>query len=382
MQFNGNCDGVFSTHGRHHYTVDFAILFDMNLRLSGFLRLLLFVLTSLAAASQASAAEIGVIQGQSEDGRYVQLKGEIREGDLDKVIDASRQALLTSPGTLILLLDSRGGDVLEAMRIGRFARKLMASTWVWGMHFYVPGTPMGNELEATGREFFHMRFRLAPVPLGTDLPETQITRCYSACILVLFGGVDRAINDNLDFRHGARAMIRIPVVGLHRPYYLKSVFAALSPTESQTAYARLEREVREYLGNMGASERLIERMFRSASSDVDLIESEEFKELINVEEPFIEEWKIARCGAPGRSGALTESEQRDYAAYDSFVKAGISAGHIKGVDAIKQAAPPGMTLERVAQLRAKIEANAIRSLRCSDNAIRTFQMEWATSKNR
>ena len=156
--------------------------------------------------------------------------------------------------TLTLLLNSPGGDVDEAIKIGRLARELMAKVSVHGNLLYTLGTPHGTKLERFGQKYPPYRVGLVAIKAGDSLTEQDLVRCYSACVLIFYGGVDRGVSDNWDQRTDREKSI--PAIGLHRPYFAAEAYASLSPIEAKQQYAILDKEVRDYLVEMGAPQDL------------------------------------------------------------------------------------------------------------------------------
>jgi hypothetical protein len=191
-------------------------------------------------------SEAAVIQELSDElhGTYIDVDGSIAKGDSDAILHASK-ALLRRGHPLWIRINSRGGNLAEAMRIGRFVRKTLAAVVVDG------------------------------------------SACYSACALILIGAADR---------HLTQAGTG-PVVGIHRPYIADAVYGALTPEQARVTYARLEKDVKDYLTEMGAPGRFVDEMFRTPSTRMRLITDDEFQTMFALEEPFLEEWLISRCGA-------------------------------------------------------------------------------------
>jgi len=202
----------------------------------------------VALAPVQSGAAVVTELADEVYGTYVDVDGSIATGDFDAIVAASK-SLLRRGHPLWIRINSRGGNLAEAMKIGRFVRQTLAAVVVEGA-------------DAT--------------------PEPR--RCYSACALILIGAADRHL-------------IHAPMVGIHRPYFADAVYAALSPEQARVTYARLEREVRDYLADMGAPGRFVDEMFRTPSTSMRLMTDDEFHVMFASEEPFLEEWLISRCGA-------------------------------------------------------------------------------------
>ena len=209
------------------------------------------------------------------------------------------------------------------------------------------------------------------------MENDDIVRCYSACVIIFYGGVSRYTSDNNDYRYGFRKDQNIPVIGVHRPYYEQNRYSALSPSEAKKKYLQLENTVREYMHEMGAPTSIIDRMFRKASNEVDLIPSDKFKEFYHSTEPFIDEWLIARCGGYGPLSALSNSEQTDYQKYNQALKHAIDNRKIKSSKDHHDFTPRGMALEYIKQLKQKIHTHNSKVMACQKSAIVTNQEQWA-----
>lgn len=323
----------------------------------------------------ANAASVSIVEGRYEGEKYLKITGAIVEGDLLQVKRLAGTAIRTGSNSLTLLLNSSGGDVAEATKIGRWARQMMATTFVYGSTLYTPGTVEGNQIEEDGRKFSQERFLLVPVKPGDKPAEHSIVRCYSACVLIFYGGVNRHVSDNLDMRNGSKRLNTIPVIGLHRPYYAKEGYGRLTPTDAREAYARLERDVRTYLIEMGAPQSVADRMLRKASNEIDLVPEKEFKQLYQASEPFIDEWMIARCGAFGPAAALDRTELKEYTEYDMALKAAGKAGRLRSLKDIEDFSPTGMSPLRVKELNAKIRAHNNSTMNCQERSLKQHQME-------
>lgn len=328
-------------------------------------------------ARLAMAAQVGIVEGRYAGEKYVSISGPISIGDFDKVQSAARVVIREGGSPLVLLLNSEGGDVVEAMKIGMLARELLAKTYVYGNTLYVSGSPEGNQLEGYVDEDPLMGFGLRAAS-ADRLNEQDIVRCYSACVIIFYGGVSRHASDNNDYRSGFKSGREIPVIGIHRPYYEAAGYSELSPSEARIKYQRLEVAVRTYLLEMGAPVAIIDRMFRKASSDVELVPSEEFKGFYQAEEPFIEEWLIAKCGIYGPRAALTGQEQDEYEGYRQSLKRAIDAGKVRSVDEYNKFSHPEVAHEYIAQLEEKIHVFNAGVMKCRETAVGDHQAAWAS----
>jgi hypothetical protein len=186
-----------------------------------------------------------------------------------------------------IFIDSQGGDVAEAMKIGRFVRNALVTVTVSGEDVR-PSSP-------------------------------RLRHCYSACVLILIAAAQRDLgDDNAFFTEagngvwedvGGRLQLKkTPVIGIHRPYFDGAVYARLSPEQARAKYALLEKDVRDYLREMGAPESFVTQMFRYASNDISLVRMTEFLKSFGYEEPFLEEWFLSKCGALDRKETSDSAE--------------------------------------------------------------------------
>jgi hypothetical protein len=109
-------------------------------------------------------------------------------------------------------INSRGGNVLAAMAIGRMFRK--ENAWI-----QVQGS------------------------------------CISACVLILAGAVDRFIDKSAQ-------------IGIHRPYFSTTPNKPLEPDQVRKAYGQMLQDIRTYLREMNVSERLADDMLDTAPQSV------------------------------------------------------------------------------------------------------------------
>lgn len=175
------------------------------------------------------------------------LVGKIEDGDFKKFVQTIRN---NGAFPKRVIIRSPGGDVEEAIRIGRFIRESLLPVWA-------------------------------------------IIECNSACVLIWIGGVDR----------GGSATF-----GLHRPVYQKHYFAGLSASDAEKKYRELDDFVRTYLIDMNTPTAVIDKMMSTKSSDVALVTSESLIEIVGERSPAYQEWIIAKCGE------FSSSEKYDDAA--------------------------------------------------------------------
>lgn len=169
----------------------------------------------------------------------VNIKGEIVKGDYERLIEIIKY--MDQP-PMIYQLDSMGGDVLEAIKIGSLLRETYAKVIV---------------------------------------DDMQV--CASACVFILVGSPDRLLFD------GAR-------IGIHRPFFNRSYFSTLTAAKAEKKYRELQNIVKAYLLNMGVPQDFIDMMYTISSNDVKWISGAEIEEKLGEKTPFYEELLLSKCG--------------------------------------------------------------------------------------
>jgi hypothetical protein len=243
-----------------------------------------------------------------------------QKGDLTKIKKTSSEVISSlnehggeyyAPGNTPLRfhLNTPGGDIEEAMKIGKFARDILVEIDSYGTIIIAPGSEEEKYLNARKDPWKDRDYII--LPPDDPLTEKHIVRNYSAGIIIFYGAATRAHRDNSDQRLGFYK--KIPVIGIHRPYYVGEYFSNLSSAKAEQAYKILESSVRSYLSEMGAPQALIDRMFNNASNDIELLTAEEFRGYYKSEESFLQEWLIAKCGDTGHyQNILKDDEAKDF----------------------------------------------------------------------
>lgn len=217
---------------------------------------LLFSLLAIASVSQSHSATIRNIyskhNGNMMSDARIEIVGEIRPGDSIALPSLLRIAVETSRMKAEgrpefhwmpwLVIDSPGGDVMEAMKIGRLLRDARAAAII------TPGAS-----------------------------------CASACVLVFAGAVER-------YSYGDRHQTRI---GIHRIRPTDSRFITQAPSEAFRAYNQIEREVGLYLEEMGITRALYEQMFSIGSEKIEWLSRDRANDysLLGRDPAYAEWWR-------------------------------------------------------------------------------------------
>ena len=244
-------------------------------------RILMTILSlSILFFSDPSVASADVL---CKEGSPPEIKGEITKGDflnllkcLDSFAKKGRpQSEPTEDGKYNLkpigwvYFDSEGGDVNEAIKIGRFLRESLSEVVVQD-------------------------------------------KCCSACFMAIVGAVIVYAGEPFG------------EVGLHRIFYDKNALGQTDMGEYEAFYNKLKKGAREYFYEMDVPTSIVEKVFSISSSDIYFLKESELKFLNS--HPAYDEWIKAKC-----PNSLSKGEQEDYSKYVSsgFRKGSFSDGYIE-----------------------------------------------------
>lgn len=185
--------------------------------------------------------------GSASPHPFLLMRGEIVPGDYDRLIRFYlRNALYNDDGVDLtrvqVTLSSPGGDVTEALRIGKFLKSIFA------------------------------RVNVGP----TYGP------CASACFIIFASAVERSSYS--------------PFVGIHRPYISPKRMRSLSPEQAETLETKAMLDAEEYLHQLRVPNNLVEIMFEHASTEIHWLTNDELEHQLGERPPWYEEFLIARCG--------------------------------------------------------------------------------------
>ena len=205
------------------------------------------------------AADIYAVQHAPDRITDIHLTGKIEYGDYDQLVKILNNIYISLNDDPLnvphyIYLESMGGDILEAMKIGDLVRKLHLHT------------------DTTGS-------------------------CASACMLIYVAGIERG--GIFNFIHSGEPM-KEKRLGLHRPRFTDmQEFSELSPIDASKRYNEVLVEVENYLNEMETSQEFIDLMFAAASDEIIWISRREAIKhgILDKNPPSIAEWKIANCSS-------------------------------------------------------------------------------------
>ena len=199
------------------------------------------------------------------------IRGTIVEGDSAKFHDIMIQENFFET----VILRSRGGNIQEAMKIGRDIRRLLLETEGPQLDYY-------PEREGT------LRYGGGDYPLCIEngVGEYKGSRykgsecvCASACFLLYVAGARRALS----------------YVGIHRGYVRADISRDLGLDAAAQIYISISKPISEYLHEMGVAPRYADIMLRTSSQEIYIPKLPEVMADFYGWIPEIDEWLIAKC---------------------------------------------------------------------------------------
>ena len=197
------------------------------------------------------------------------LEGKIEAGDFDKL----RSYILDGRGAENIFLASPGGDLAEAIKIGRFVRELKLTTSVPDK--LRPASRYDGEYQKEWIAKYNLK----------DLKANYM--CASACFFVFVAGIHREV--------GGWLLDLEPVLGIHRPYLSENDLREMSSDKAIAAGGRARAIVEDYLKEMGVPAKYADQMYSVPKDEVRWINKDEFEADFNGFISGLKDWVDARC---------------------------------------------------------------------------------------
>lgn len=224
------------------------------MRLTNGLRTALFFFSISILIGIAQAAEIRFLPTWD----LVLLEGKIEKGDYDKVLKIAKAILVRG-----IYLASPGGDVAEAMRIGRLIRRLRWETEI----------PQAQALSDRPDLIKNLaRVHGLKDPIHNNL-------CASACFFIHIAGI---------YRFGDTLLI-------HRPYLSEAELRKVSGDQVLRISQVARAETDAYLKEMGLPAKYSETMYSVPKDQVQLLAESDIKADIYGFIPELQDWVNTRC---------------------------------------------------------------------------------------
>ncbi len=251
----------------------------------------------IAPASGAEIRDAGPEETLYAEASII-LEGKIEAGDYNKLVklidDDCDHEFKGKPACADgIYLASPGGDLIEAMKIGRLVRKLRLET-------HVPSdlpSPYRQKREA----------------ILKDAKANYM--CASACFFVFVAGINRKRDIGLG----------PPILGIHKPYLSDIELKRLSGNQVIASAGRMRTLVDDYLKEMGVPAKYADLMFSVPKDQVHFVNEDDFESDFEGYIPELRDWIEANCsnltdveknvekvidGKKRRRQRLTEDEER------------------------------------------------------------------------
>lgn len=199
------------------------------------------------------------------------IEGEIQKGDYEKLHSMIKN---THGGRERIYLGSQGGDLLEALKIGRLIRKLNITT-------IAPLMLKSSKLSM-------------PFLLVKAKKENLV--CASSCFFILASGI---------MRSGG-------IIGIHRPYLSKDEYLSIGEKDAIKASVKLRKILEDYLIEMNMPSSFIERMYKISGSDMEWLDTDPGQpdhKYFSGPIPEVTDWVEARCPVNEADGKLQKFNQ-------------------------------------------------------------------------
>lgn len=232
-------------------------------------------------SSVAFSSDINYIKSDS----YILINGEIKKGDFEKFVNATLEGGVR---VKYVYLASNGGNVDEALRIGRFIRAIGYSTKA---PFAMPYPPK-----------YDLK-KLRPL-CPKDIPVTkQECTCMSSCVFLYLAGVER----EGDF------------LGVHRAFLNHKDLRQLSLENSKRAGEVISAGVNKYLLEMKSPLSLIDKVNANSSGEIEILSNEYVEKYLSGVSPDYQEWLIAKCGDRDEYSNLISTSPEQYKKYEQII---------------------------------------------------------------
>ena len=218
--------------------------------------LLLLLVWSLAFSARPATISL------HPNGNLVVLEGRIVQGDLDRLVEISREASPTG-----IYLASPGGNVAEAMRIGALVRRRAWETRTLDGPDVAPALRIGVARSYGIRDVTHNGM------------------CASACFFVFIAGI---------YRDGF-------ALGIHQPYMSQQEIERLSSEEAERRASGVRALVEWYLIKMGVPVKYADEMYAVPKESMRWLTPDEIEADFHGFIPQVRAWVQMQCGEQWRT---------------------------------------------------------------------------------
>lgn len=207
------------------------------------------------------------------DGGKILIEGDITVGDFEKLRKITDDHPVL-PG--MLELASPGGNVAEAINMGRLVRRLRMST----------SAPLTSGVWAESAKLLAQRAGIKDVERNNT--------CASACFFIYVAGVDR-MGDT---------------IGIHQPYFDPEMLRKSEGSDVIERSRGVKLFVESYLSEMGVPSKYTELMFNTRKNEIRWLTHDEISHDFLGLIPELRDWVESRCGIRPPSKAPYEESKK------------------------------------------------------------------------
>jgi hypothetical protein len=202
--------------------------------LTNIFRNLIFIVTISTISTLPAIADVSYTVNEVNNDNAIVIYNTIKQEDIGNFKSIIKQLRMDDPNIIIRVdLNSNGGDVDAALKIGRIMRKTIAMVAV--------------------------------------VPPNSI--CASACVFVLAGAANRIVTGK---------------VGIHRPYDPDNT--NISAKSQKQKYYRLAKKIKDYLSEMNVQPKLYDDMIYISPENIKILSTNELQLYgLGGNDPYIEE---------------------------------------------------------------------------------------------
>lgn len=236
-------------------------------------------------ASISDAASINFQRDQLSV--VISIDGEIQDGDFSKFRKIAVEAFAESTAAYEWFVAD-----LKKNNSTKYSEQLKETGNIGGA---VSVTVSLNSNGGSLTEAIKIGEAVREMTLETSVANSDGARCLSACFFVWVAGIERSVpygNEN-------------GRLGIHRVYFNPDQYKGLSSSDAEKEYSKAQDSSVAYLLKMGVPLDIANKAFRTPSNDVYFLTQKEVSSLEGIV-PYFDELLISRCGS------YSKQEESDY----------------------------------------------------------------------
>lgn len=217
----------------------------------------------------------------------ISIDGEISDGDYLKFRSTTVEAFAESTATYEWFINN-----LKKNNPQKYSEQLKKTGNIGGA---ISVTVLLNSNGGSLSEAIKIGDAVREMAIKTGISDTDKAKCISACFFIWAAGIERNVPyKNIDQR-----------LGIHRIYFDQNQYKDLSSSDAEKQYRRAQDSTVSYLLRMGVPQDIANKVFRIPSNDIHFLTESEIRILEGIT-PYFDELLIARCGS------YSKQEEADY----------------------------------------------------------------------